>query len=263
MSSFKLKFIAILAIVIVLALNASSVFANDMLLRVDGTLDPFASTNYEFSLQANDAVEVDMCLDDIFNFSVEGPSSTIVVDAPNEEECGSPDYHFVASEDGLYTITFINGTTDIVDYLFEINILPNPEDTDSSPLPDIIIHKFYDLNGNGVQDDGEEDIAGWTMRVYRWDEGRGPVLVAEGLTDEQGNAYFEGLEPGRYKAWEADQECWTPTTPGGRFWDGGYYLVVYLQAGDSTTVEFGNADACVAAPSIGVEKYVSVDDQAT
>ena len=92
----------------------------------------------------------------------------------------------------------------------------------------ITVHKFDDANRNGQQDDGEEDLAGWPMRIYRWDEGHNPVLVAEGETGGSGKVTFGDLEPGRYKAWEADRECWEPSVPG-HHWDGGYYQVVNLE----------------------------------
>ncbi|MEE9615573.1 MAG: thrombospondin type 3 repeat-containing protein, partial [Anaerolineae bacterium] len=128
----------------------------------------------------------------------------------------------------------------------------------------ITAHKFNDANGDGVQDDGEEDLAGWLMRIYRWDEDQSPALVAEGITDDSGEVTFGDLAPGRYKVWEADQECWQPTTPGNS-WDSGYYQVIHLAEGESAIVEFGNMYTCEPepTPSIDIEKYVSVDGQAT
>ena len=131
---------------------------------------------------------------------------------------------------------------------------PPPE----PPQPgSITAHKFHDGNGNGVQDAGEEDLPGWPMRIYRWDQS--PVLVAEGSTNDSGAVTFDGLEPGRYKVWEADQECWQPTTPGGNHWNGGYYQVVHLAEGKSVTVQFGNRDTCEPSPPPPPETCIDLE----
>jgi YqxM protein len=148
--------------------------------------------------------------------------------------------------------------------------------TFSSPVPppepgSVTAHKFYDANENGVQDDGEEDIEGWPFRLYFLD-GVDIHLVAEGSTGPDGTVTFTGVPPGLYKVWEALPECWTPTTPPGRFWNGGYYTTVDLGGGQHAAFEFGNIEGCAPPPkppppepnpSIDVEKHVSVDDQGT
>jgi hypothetical protein len=108
--------------------------------------------------------------------------------------------------------------------------------------PEIVIHKFHDLNRNGIQDDGEQDIAGWTMRVYAYTPGVGATLLAEDVTDEQGNAYFGDLEPGLYKAWESGMACWKAVEYDNTT-DGGFYKVVEL-GDESMVVEFGNYNFC-------------------
>ena len=125
-----------------------------------------------------------------------------------------------------------------------------PASAMTTPPPElgsITIHKFEDVNGNGVQDDGEGDLAGWPMRIYRWDAGENPVEVARDVTDDAGNVTFGDLGPGRYKAWEAKRTCWALTTSG-TLWIGGYYQVVQLAEGASVTVEFGNRNTCTTPP---------------
>ena len=111
----------------------------------------------------------------------------------------------------------------------------------------IEVHKFHDVNGNGVQDEGEEDLQGWPMRIYRLDKDQPPVMVAEGTTNGVGTVTFGNLEPGQYKVWEAKQECWELTTSG-KAWEGGYVQVVDVLERELTTVEFGNRDTCVPPP---------------
>jgi len=113
------------------------------------------------------------------------------------------------------------------------------------PSGEITVHKFNDLNGNGVQDPGEPDIAGWLMRIYRWDS-TGLYLVREGWTDSNGTVTFTDLTPTRYKVWEQALECWEPTVGVNSYiWDGGYYTVVDLGEGESAFVEIGNTYICV------------------
>jgi hypothetical protein len=135
----------------------------------------------------------------------------------------------------------------------------------------VTAHKFYDANENGVQDEGEEDIEGWLFRLYFLD-GDGIHFVVEGSTGFDGTVTFTGVPPGLYKVWEALPECWTPTTPPGRHWNGGYYTTVDLGEGQHVAFEFGNIEGCAPPPkppppepnpSIDIEKYVSVDDQGT
>jgi hypothetical protein len=140
---------------------------------------------------------------------------------------------------------------------------PDPEV--GSPLApgSITAHKFEDVNRNGVQDSGEEDLPGWLMRVYQWEDGRSPVLFAEDSTDDLGDATFDDLEPGRYKVWEAERDCWKPTMPWNH-WDGGYFRVVRLAEGESLTVEFGNVYTCEPAPEPpGPEPETCIDLEKT
>ena len=112
-------------------------------------------------------------------------------------------------------------------------------------LGESVAHKFDDANGNGVQDKNEEDIEGWLMRLYSLDDGL--ELVAEGNTDNEGNVTFGELPPGRYKMWEEKRECWAPTTPTGmNQWNGGYYAMVDLSAGQQITVDLGSIYTCAA-----------------
>ena len=126
----------------------------------------------------------------------------------------------------------------------------------------IIVHKFHDVNRNGVQDPGEEDIEGWMIRLYRQDD---PllVLVAEAYTGPGGTVVFTDLIPAKHKVWEEKVECWEPTTPEGMIsWSHdlreGYYVPVYLTAGQTAVVDFGNVNTCEPpppAPGTGTPGY--------
>ena len=122
----------------------------------------------------------------------------------------------------------------------------------------ITVHKFHDVNRNSVQDAGEEDIEGWLIRIYRYDE-TGLYKVAEGYTDADGMITFDNLpSPTQYKAWEEERDCWEPTTPNlsDYVWDGGRYTIVWLNSNETVSVEFGNVYTCY------VPCYESVDETA-
>ena len=102
----------------------------------------------------------------------------------------------------------------------------------------ITAHKFNDLDGDGTQGGGEDDLEGWTMTLY---SGAGcdlANLVTSGQTDSDGNVTFPGLTPGDYSVKETlEDDCWEVTTP---FGDPSICQDVTLSAGGSPTLNFGN-----------------------
>lgn len=107
-------------------------------------------------------------------------------------------------------------------------------------LGTITAHKFNDLNGNGVQDLGEEDLSGWTMNLYAGSSCASPEL-ASGVTDSSGNVTFSGLQAGSYSVMETLQTGWQNTTD--------LCQDITLPAGGSESVSYGNQH----------EIYVSMD----
>jgi len=97
----------------------------------------------------------------------------------------------------------------------------------------ITAHKFNDLNGNGVQDDGEDDLEGWTMTLYSGSGCTGDPL-ASGATDSNGNVVFTGLEEGTYSIQEILKTGWTNTTD--------ICQNVTLSQGGSEILNFGNTE---------------------
>jgi uncharacterized repeat protein (TIGR01451 family) len=70
-------------------------------------------------------------------------------------------------------------------------------------------YKFEDMNSNGVWDDGEPGLPGWTITMI-WDAD--PTMYTT-VTDETGYWEFTGLMPdSMYYLWEVKQDGWTPTT---------------------------------------------------
>ncbi|MBC7265661.1 MAG: DUF11 domain-containing protein [Coriobacteriia bacterium] len=84
-------------------------------------------------------------------------------------------------------------------------------------------HKYEDVDGDGSWGEGENGLAGWTIRLYRRAiqmpvDGMTPlvlpyawVLVGETTTAEDGSYSFTGLLPGTYRVEEVEQPGWTMT----------------------------------------------------
>ena len=73
----------------------------------------------------------------------------------------------------------------------------------------ISIHKFEDLNLNGVQDAGEPNLANWSFTLTLPD-----ASTQVATTDANGNAFFFNVnQTGAYKVSEILQAGWTNTTP--------------------------------------------------
>jgi protocatechuate 3,4-dioxygenase beta subunit len=80
-------------------------------------------------------------------------------------------------------------------------------------------YKFEDMNGNGIWDDGEPAIPGWTiyLAITTGVVGDPPMsaimLLAEVTTDANGHYQFCGLGPGLYVVSEEQRAGWMPTSP--------------------------------------------------
>jgi protocatechuate 3,4-dioxygenase beta subunit len=116
-------------------------------------------------------------------------------------------------------------------------------------------HKFNDLDGDGVWDQGEPALAGWNIQLWRI-PGQVPmssiepaaigVLYAETTTGGDGSYSFEGALPGTYYVTEEMQDGWTQTrSPEGTF--------VIANGTEISTLDFGNRRLF---PDLMIEKSV-------
>jgi len=93
----------------------------------------------------------------------------------------------------------------------------------------LLVHKFLDVNENGVHDAGEAKLSGWTFTV-RDSEG---VVVANGSTDSEGMLRLE-LLAGTYTVTETLPSGWRSTT--------GVARSFIIAGGLTTHVLFGNVE---------------------
>lgn len=90
----------------------------------------------------------------------------------------------------------------------------------------IRIIKFNDMNGDGDQDSGEGNLAGWQFRVS------GPSYDQTFTTDASGTVMITGLAAGRYTVTEVSKEGWENTT--------GLSLAKDVALGETAEYRFGN-----------------------
>ncbi|PIS05526.1 MAG: hypothetical protein COT81_00740 [Candidatus Buchananbacteria bacterium CG10_big_fil_rev_8_21_14_0_10_42_9] len=81
------------------------------------------------------------------------------------------------------------------------------DDDDGDDDAEISGSKFNDLNGNGVWNDGEQGLSGWTIKLTK-----GSSTISA-LTDSEGKYKFQDLAPGIYTVAEEQKSGWTQTKP--------------------------------------------------
>jgi serine-aspartate repeat-containing protein C/D/E len=73
--------------------------------------------------------------------------------------------------------------------------------------------KFHDLNADGVKDEGEPGLAGWTIYVDYDDDGILDENEPYAVTDANGDYTIIGIVPGTWKVKEVAQTGWTCSFP--------------------------------------------------
>ena len=89
----------------------------------------------------------------------------------------------------------------------------------------ICVHKFNDLNGDGVQNNGEPGLQNWSFQVSA------PCVGGLLITDANGNACGDFFA-GTYTVTEQAQSGWTATTPASQ--------TVTVAVGQTINIYFGN-----------------------
>ncbi|MDX1449199.1 MAG: SdrD B-like domain-containing protein, partial [Acidimicrobiia bacterium] len=103
--------------------------------------------------------------------------------------------------------------------------------------------KFNDLDADGVRDEGEPGLAGWTIHIFDKATG-GQVLDQHAVTDEDGSYSFM-VPPGTYIVCEEQQAGWTQSYPSegadcSGHADGVGYEITLTSRGTDTGNDFGN-----------------------
>ncbi len=132
-----------------------------------------------------------------------------------------------AANNGCYLITLVKGDNKI--------------DNDFGNIQTAEIHgmKFHDKDADGVKDQGEEGLEGWTIVLTLPDQS-----TQEDVTDQSGNYAFIGLLPGEYTVCEVilddnnvNTPPWVQTAPTD---NNGCYVITLLEGNNITDKDFGN-----------------------
>jgi uncharacterized protein (TIGR03437 family) len=95
--------------------------------------------------------------------------------------------------------------------------------------------KFHDLNNNGVKDQGEPGLSGWTIELDLNNDGS---VDRTTTTDDNGNYSFSEVGPGTHKLSEVAQSGWTQTAPTPV--PPGAYTIITQSGVDVPNRDFGN-----------------------
>lgn len=106
----------------------------------------------------------------------------------------------------------------------------------------IIAFKYYDVNQNGVYDQGDYELQGWEIRL-----GGDTPLVTDGM----GFVDFGLLTPDEYTVCETLKDGWVNSEPGG----GTLCHTVNLEAGKQVRLHFGNYEVDPPLAYIRAGKY--------
>ncbi len=146
----------------------------------------------------------------------------------------------IAHLDGPAVGNAYQGASVSVVFKFRSSCTPPPgTEEEATEQPDVptftasaalSVHKFHDLNGEGLWDAGEPEIAGWVVLI----NGREYATPVNNLL----------VDPGLYTVAEALREGWEPTTPA--------ELTLVLAAGESKSIYFGNRqeEGLVEVPTV-------------
>ncbi len=85
------------------------------------------------------------------------------------------------------------------------NVLSNPAQIQGN--------KWHDLDGDGIKDQGESGLAGWTIYLDQNQNGQLDAGEMSTVTDADGNYTFNDLAPGTYTLGEVTQAGWQSTYP--------------------------------------------------
>ena len=124
-------------------------------------------------------------------------------------------------------ISFINSAKQFGDFVLQ-------DDKGVIQLGSIQGSKWNDINANGIWDEGEKALAGWTIYIDTFTNGKLDPWEISTVTNADGKYTFSNLGPGEYAIREVNQTGWIqtfPTTP----------YALNLKAGEKLTdINFGN-----------------------
>ncbi|MDA7510456.1 hypothetical protein N8612_02155 [Verrucomicrobia bacterium] len=151
------------------------------------------------------------------------------------------------AEDGAHVVTVVSGS-DLIGVDFG-------NQREAVVLGSISGVKFEDLNNDGLRNENEPLLTGWT--IYIDADGDGELGAGERsvVTDNGGVYRFDSLSDGDYTVREVQQLGWLQTFP--NVADDGAHIVTVAGGNDSIGTDFGNRRLVTA---IRIEKAINAVD---
>lgn len=122
-----------------------------------------------------------------------------------------------------------------------VGFQPNSQTSPCTPpTGTLTVTKYNDQNGNGLRDNGEPGLNGWTISVKQ-----GATTITSGSTDTNGNVTFSNVAVGEYTVCETLQSGWQNTDPS----NGSGCKTATVTANNTTTVLLGNKATPPSGPA--------------
>ena len=150
---------------------------------------------------------------------------------------------FTGTDTFVYRVLDVDGLSDIG----TVTVIVDP----AIPLGQIEGVKFEDSNGDGVFDDDEVGLEGFTIYLDVNENGVLDDDEPSAVTEADGSYIFEDLSPDTYNVREVQQDGFAPTTP--------EVVVVEVEEGETETVNFGNIPI-IELVSISGTKFEDVNE---
>lgn len=189
---------------------------------------------------------------------------TLYLDADNDGALDEGETSTVTGEDGAYSFTDLTPGDYVVREVAQAGWLQTQPGGDGARVVTVVSdetatgvdfgnfalaqiggQKFNDLDADGVKDEGEAGLAGWTIQLDKNGDGS---VEATATTDAYGYYRFTDLGPGSYRVTEVAQAGWLSTGAAS-------HTVVTTSGADIGGADFAN----VRAASIGGVKFEDVD----
>ncbi|GEM_PF-1851732 len=166
------------------------------------------------------------------------------------------EYTFYLANQGIFTVTeiqqsgWVQTTPDPDTIYFLGSQMVTDVNFGNFKSPTISGFKFMDANGNGVRDENEVGLQGWTIKATKG------ATVKSKTTGEDGSYSFSfsGAEVGTWVISEELQSGWTQTYP-----EAGTYTLVVESASEHKGIDFGNFQG----GSISGKKYEDIAGDST
>jgi hypothetical protein len=154
--------------------------------------------------------------------------------------CEGTDDYMVLMDDNKLLVTLVEGddvTCTFINEEEEGEVLGEDNNPPAGANGTISGHKFEDQNMNGVWDNGEPTLQGWTITSVEvcGNDSTPCGTTASTQTDANGAFLFNNVTSGNYRVCEVQQSGWVQTMPAS-----GVCWIVSVERNKDCVVDFGN-----------------------